>query len=164
MSERLCSYKVSNDSYIQRYPFTYLRFEFNGNQVLIKSANLAKFYRRMITSVKRKAQRAIVLSKSNPSNSVVVYRNQLIRLYSDISLDRYKIVNRKKTLKLTNYGYNIYHSELIDRKFKSNYFSYVRRSSLIMNQLCIEKQLRKHKGLFNSAISRSIKNALKKSS
>ncbi|WP_316767997.1 reverse transcriptase domain-containing protein [Pedobacter frigiditerrae] len=154
------SIKITDKGFLNRYPFTYLGFEFNGEQVLIKSANLAKFYRRMITAVKRKVNRAVMLKKLNPGNKVVIYRNQLIRLYSNISLDRYKIINRRKTLVQTKYGYYVYHSEPIEKKFNSNYFSYVRRSSSIMQQPCIQKQVKKHKGLFNATISYHIKKNL----
>lgn len=158
----ISSFKASGQSLINRYPFTYLGFEFNGEQILIKSSNLAKFYRRMITSVKRKAQRAVILSKKTPGKSIVVYRNQLIRLYSNISLDRIKVIDRRKTLVKTKYGYSIYQSNPITKKFKSNYFSYVRRSSIIMKQPCIENQLLKHKSMFNRAISLQIKKQMAK--
>jgi hypothetical protein len=150
--EQLCSYKLCDDSVIERFPFTYLGFEFNGTQTLIKSANLAKFYRRMIVAVKRKAKRAITVFNNNPNQPICVFRNQLVRLYSNISLDRVKIINRRKQLVKTKYGYFVYKSESFEKKNRSNYFSYVKRSGLIMNEPAIEHQLKKHKKIFNQAI------------
>ncbi len=63
---RYTSIKQSNDFWHIGHPFTYLGFEFYGEKVLIKSANLAKFYRRMIGSVRRKVKRAISVARQVP--------------------------------------------------------------------------------------------------
>jgi len=152
----LTSLKVDGESLKERSPLTYLGFEFNGEQMLIKSSNLARFYRRMITAVKRKASRAVKLTIMNPNTSPVIYRNQLIRLYSNISLNKMKIINKRKELVKTKYGYFVYKSIPYEKKFRSNYFSYARRASRIMNQECIQNQLNKHRNMFNSCIKRQI--------
>ena len=52
---RLQSYKIKKDKSLQfNFPLNYLGFEFYGYQTLIKSKNLAQFYRNMKQSVKRK--------------------------------------------------------------------------------------------------------------
>ncbi|PPJ40277.1 hypothetical protein C0063_20550, partial [Pseudoxanthomonas sp. KAs_5_3] len=61
-------------------PLTYLGFEFYGYKTLIKSANLARFYRRIIYAVKRKALRASRI-QSKEGGPFVIFKGQLKRLY-----------------------------------------------------------------------------------
>lgn len=55
-NNRLQSFKIRKNGELQiNFPLNYLGFEFYGYQTLIKSKNLAQFYRNMKQAVKRKA-------------------------------------------------------------------------------------------------------------
>jgi hypothetical protein len=56
---------IENDRCRIGKPLTYLGFEFYGEKILVKSANLAKFYRRIIYTVKRRVQRAITIAQKS---------------------------------------------------------------------------------------------------
>jgi hypothetical protein len=142
-------------------PLTYLGFEFYGDKILIKSANLSKFYRRLIYSVKRKSIRATKISAST-SAPPFIFRGQITKRYSAINLDKDKkdiekekknTIRTKKLIKSPDGTYS-YEFDEKTRKYNSNYFSYVRKSAEIMKQPEIEHQLRKHKKILNQAISR----------
>jgi hypothetical protein len=152
-TKRLTSIRVYKDWYSFGIPLTYLGFEFYGYKKLIKSTNLAKFYRRIIYSVKRKAKRAIKIS-NKVGTPPTIFRGRLMKLYSCEKLDAKKIYKKRKKLVKNHLGeYNFEFSQVTNIK-KSNYFSYVRRASKIMNQPEINKQVRKHRIIFNKAISK----------
>src|SRR6185369_1314038 len=115
-------------------PLTYLGFEFYGDKTLIKSANLAKFYRRMIYAVKRKARYANKLSDEN-SQMPFIYRTRLKKLYAKTKLNSIKEIKRKKVLVYSREKRH-YLYKFIDngnsKQMSSNYFSYVNRASRIM--------------------------------
>jgi hypothetical protein len=142
-------------------PLTYLGFEFYGDKMLIKSANISKFYRRLIYSVKRKSLRATKISSST-SATPFIFRGQLTKRYSAINLDKEKKnieKEKKKTIRTKSLvknpdGTYSYEFEEKPRKYNSNYFSYVRKAVEIMNQPEINHQLRNHKKILNQAVFR----------
>ncbi|RYX82910.1 hypothetical protein EON73_04090, partial [bacterium] len=75
----LTSIKITKTEKKVGVPFSYLGFEFYGNKTLVKSANLAKFYRRMIRSVKTKSKRALATSQQSPGTPLVIYRRALYK-------------------------------------------------------------------------------------
>lgn len=158
---KLQSFIVNEDGRIEKKPLTYLGFEFSGEKILIKSANLAKFYRRMIYAVKRKAARAVKISKETDTPPVI-YKGRLKRLYSRFRLNSAKQFRKNKKLTLRPDGYYEYKFKKVEREHTSNYFSYVRRSSRLMREPGIVKQLKKHKAIFNDAMSRQIMKAQKR--
>ena len=153
------SIKVTNTGQKEGLPFTYLGFEFYGDKTLIKSSNLAKFYRRMISAVKIKAKRAISVSEKYPDKPIVIYRNQLIRLYEKFPLSSSKVkLNFKRLVKNEKGEFEL----LITKRTKpnnSNYLSYVFRASEIMNESAINNQIRNHKKIFNQAINKHLNKA-----
>ncbi|GEO12035.1 restriction endonuclease subunit S [Segetibacter aerophilus] len=154
---RLTSVKITTDGEKVAAPFNYLGFEFNGQKALIKSANLAKFYRRMISSVKRKAKRAKKLAERTPGEKPRIYRRQLYKLYTSRPLHNVKVRKRwKKIVKIETGEFRLV-TGVKEKDFRSNYLSYVRRASEIMNEPAIENQIRKHKTIFNQAIFRHLK-------
>lgn len=159
---KVYSFKVENEVARRGVPFTYLGFEFYGEKTLIKSANLAKFYRRMIYAVKRKVKRAVMIAKSKPDTAVVIYRRQLYKLYSSINLKKTEIKSTRKRLVKNKWGDFIYESKPINRKLRSNYFTYVKRASRIMDDKSIEKQVRNHRKIFNQAINRHLKREIER--
>ena len=132
----------------------YLGFEFDGQKPLIKSANLSKFYRRMISSVKSKARRAEKLSDQNPFSKKAVFRSQLYRLYTTKPLSNTKIHTRYKKLVLNRYGKYTLVSHKKTKVMRSNFLSYIDRASEIMQEPAIKNQIRKHKAIFNQSIKR----------
>lgn len=139
-------------------PLTYLGFEFYGDKPLLKSANLAKFYRRMIYAVKRKAMLAVKIAE-NTGETPVIYKGRLKRLYSKLKLSSTKQFNTRKRLVLKKDGFYHYQFRKSANKHSSNYFSYVNRASRLMEEPAIGKQLRKHKAIFNAALSKHLKRA-----
>ena len=137
------------------YPFRYLGFEFYGNKTLIKSANLSKFYRRMIYSVKTKAKRIEKIKETQLLSSCSLYKRKLYRIYSyhgrksrDIEKIkcRFKIHPERKSY--------VFERNLVSRKFRGNYLAYVERASRIMAEPAIKKQLRNHWKILQAAINR----------
>jgi len=154
--ETLVSSKLTGSEKKSGIPFTYLGFEFYGSKTLIKSANLAKFYRRMIQSVKSKTRRAYQISLRTPNSPIIVFRQQLYRSYTVYPLESTKIFEKKKILVKNDRGDFFYQSIEKPKKHRSNYMSYVKRASTIMNDQAIKHQMRNHKKIFNDAINKQI--------
>lgn len=152
-SSRLTSIKIGNEKQTVNYPFTFLGFEFYGYQTLIKSANLAKFYRRMIYSIKRKSKRALKIADEN-DESPVLFHNQLLRLYKTKDLRKTEIKRSRKWLKPNRFGVYVYRVNSETKPLRSNYFSYLKRSADTMGDKRILRQIRKHHFIYNQAIER----------
>jgi len=136
-------------------PLTYLGFEFYGYKTLIKSANIAKFYRRMIYAVKKNAHRAnSIYTNSQPA----IFPRQLRKLYTNVDLRREKKKPEFKVLKKNEKGYYGFKKITSKAKPKSrtNYFSYSRRASKIMNEPKISEQLNKHRSVFHAAMRKHL--------
>jgi hypothetical protein len=158
-NNKLQSFKIINGQKKIGIPFTYLGFEFYGEKTLIKSTNLSKFYRRMIKAVKSKSQRALNISRQNPSTPIAVFKHRLYKLYTKYPLNDSKVRTSYKRLvknKLGEYEYKITKKKKTNR---SNYLSYVHRSAEIMGEDSIILQLRNHRRVFNEAINKNITKA-----
>ena len=156
---KLTSILLSKNSSAIGKPLTYLGFEFYGEKTLIKSSNLAKFYRRMISTVKKKANRAINISK-HTSSGPAIFRGGLKRTYSILKLETEQQFTKRKKLVRNSYGQYSMEFEEVKRRSGTNYFSYAKRASVIMNEPAIKNQIRNHKRIFNSAITRHLKKGL----
>lgn len=137
-------------------PLTYLGFEFYGYKTLIKSANLSKFYRRMIMAVKGKAKHAMLNARKIPGASQVLYQRRLYRLYTNINLDETQVKRRFKHLEPNRFGYYVYRTEQKDDELRSNYFSYAQRASDIMKEPKILRQVRRHRTIFTAASKKQL--------
>lgn len=155
-ASRLTAIKLTKHVCTMEAPFVYLGFEFYGNQTLIKSTNLAKFYRRMISTVKRKSRLALKIAE-NEGRNPVVFRKRLYKLYINTNLNKTIIKRRFKTLKVNEVGEYRIESVEKEKDFRSNYLSYIRRASKIMGEDAIKNQIRKHRGLFNQALLKHLK-------
>lgn len=153
---RITSTLVSGKKPIAGKPLTYLGFEFYGHKTLIKSANLAKYYRRMISSVKRKAGRAIHISSST-HDVPVIFPRQLRKIYNNVNLNKEKVFRKRKMLVKNDQGYYSFIFKEIKVKSGSNYFSYTKRASSIMAQKGISDQVRNHKKIFHASMARHLK-------
>jgi hypothetical protein len=138
-------------------PFTYLGFEFYGDKTLIKSANLAKFYRRMIRAVKTKSRRALQVNEQTPFKPLVIHRKQLYRLYTQYPLSSTSLNSNYKRLVKNDKGDFFYHVTKRKKANNSNYLSYVHRASEVMNESALKLQIRNHSKIFNQAINKHLK-------
>lgn len=104
----ICKTKTElNNNYSSNYNLKYLGFEFGGENILIKSSSLSKFYREMKMSIRRKANRV---------NSAMRYNKRFPkRKKKETKLHLSKIRSR-----FTHLGKN---------KAKSNFLTYVDRAS-----------------------------------
>jgi hypothetical protein len=163
---RIVSIQLLKDQCKIEKPLIYLGFEFYGDKTLIKSANIGKFYRRMIYSVKRKANRAKTIALASQSEPVV-FKGRLIKLYKRLDLDS----NRDAPFKVKRLVKNRkgeYNYKSVDLKpktdtenkkdvKKSNYISYVNRAQRLTGDGRIYKQIKKRRSIFNRALSKHLK-------
>ena len=158
---RLVSTLINGDIRVKGKPLTYLGFEFYGYKTLIKSANIAKYYRRMITAVKRQANRAIK-NHNYIGSGLAIFPRQLRKLYNDVDLSNDKKRLERKVLRKNDKGY--YHYEKVESKSepkgRTNYFAYSRRASEQMNEPKIKEQLQKHRSIFHAAMAKHLKKRL----
>ncbi len=153
---RITSTLIGDDGKHPGKPLTYLGFEFYGYRTLIKSANLAKYYRRMITSLKRKVNRADKRRYSHDGD-LILFPRQLKRIYNNINLNKEKVPKKKKILVKNAQGFYHFNFKPLPLKAGSNYLSYTRRASRIMQQPEIHKQIRNRRNIFYSAMAKHIK-------
>ncbi len=135
-------------------PFVYLGFEFYGYKTLIKSANLAKFYRRMITAIKRKKNRIKLLQKKLAIDTTLpIFKRRLIRIYT-FSGHKKRKVKRKRTNFIRNeYGFWVHKTKITEPTYMGNFFTYAKKASTIMEEPAILRQLKNHKKIFRKAIT-----------
>lgn len=120
--------------------FIYLGFEFDGNNVLLKSASISGYYRKMKRSVRRAKHFS---SKRYTPNKGILFKRRLFKKFS------YK--GAKRTRKF------IWNEE--DNKFiKSdsynwgNFLSYAYKASYVMVNNKIKQQTKKHWNILNKLI------------
>ncbi|WP_159024053.1 reverse transcriptase domain-containing protein [Formosa sp. L2A11] len=137
---RLQSYKIEKDNRLkENLPLNYLGFEFYGYQTLIKSKNLAKFYREMKETVKRKHKRVETIKEKHLLDETPIFKRKLYRLFS------YKgEKSRMLPAKRTNYIEGKAKTDYFDRKFRGNYLRYAYRASDDLEAPEIKRQLRNH--------------------
>lgn len=158
---RLTSIKINIDgTQTLDSPLTYLGFEFRGHNTLIKSTNIAKFYRRMKSIIRRRARRAILGINKDPLQHKAIYINQIKKLFQtipkkkDSENENIQLVRSRKILVPNIKGEFNFKDGRGSVKKQSNYFSYLKRASKIMNEDKIEKQLRKSKHILYSSINK----------
>ena len=159
--KRLTSIKIIDKEEKIASPLIYLGFEFRGYSVCIKSTNLAKFYRRLISIVKRRARR--VKNNKNPHIPKAIFKNQIKKLYKkplrelDGENNDVKQSFRNKTYLVENHKGEF--STIVkpsNYQNKSNYFSYLKRCKKIFGDDIFIRQLRKKDHILNSAITKHL--------
>ncbi|MHA4737081.1 reverse transcriptase domain-containing protein [Dyadobacter sp. MSC1_007] len=153
-SRHVVSIKMEETKSSFNYPLSYLGFEFYGDKILVKSANLSRFYRRMIFSVKRKVRRARSKMENDPNMPFILYRSQLKRLYSNVSLKKTKIHRHKKFLTKTELGSHKIKVKKSDKSLRSNYIAYIKKASHLLNEPRLIKQVSGHQRVLNQAIQK----------
>jgi len=165
-NKRLTSIKINNEnSKSINSPLIYLGFEFRGYNIAVKSTNLAKFYRRLISIIKRRAKRAMKGINKDPNQKKAIYLNQIEKLYKtplreiDSEKNDLKQKERKKSfLELNERGeYSLISKNISSKKRNSNYTSYIRRCCEIFEEDHFTNQIRKSKHIVYSAIKKHLK-------
>lgn len=159
--KRITVNKIKDKTYYKDVPLNYLGFEFRGYSTLIKSTNIAKYYRRLISIIKRRSKRAIKLSKSNPTIPRAVYLNQAKKLYNAPLKHAQKIENKQVFRKRYNLVLNDrdeFEFNHFEKKIKnqSNYISYLKRCNKVFQTKAFTQQLKKRKQIVGKAINRHL--------
>lgn len=147
---KLQSFKIEEDKSLkENIPLNYLGFEFYGYQTLIKSKNLAQFYREMKQTVKRKHKRVEHIKETLLLDEAPLFKRKLYRLYS------YKgVKTRELPAKRTEFIEGKAVTKYYNRKFRGNYLRYAYRASEDLNAPEIKRQLRNHWKILQKTIKK----------
>lgn len=161
--KRISSIKMSKNNCIVDSPLTYLGFEFRGYNTLIKSTNIAKYYRRVIEIIKRRSRRAIKLSQHDPHVPRAIYINQIKRLYNAPlryanKMEAKQVLRRKYSLIVDDRGDFNFKFFDVEIKNQSNYISYIKRCKREFNTNSFSRQLKKKKQIIGQAINKHLVN------
>jgi hypothetical protein len=163
---RLTSIKINIDNTKSiGSPLIYLGFEFRGYNVVIKSTNLAKYYRRLISIVKRRAKRANKVIAKDPFQKKAIYINQIKKLYNkplrELDSENRDIKQSKRNKTILEYNergeYSSISFEYDSKRKNSNYLGYIKKCVDIFGNKKFEHQLRKRKHIVYSAIKKNLK-------
>lgn len=128
----------TSNNFIDGYPLRYLGFDFNGKNILVKSASLAQFYSQAKSAIRNAANRANYAQRYNKKHPRKKAKND--RMYLTKLYGRY-----------THLGKNT---------ATSNYLSYIDRAAAVMyeeqsNHLNpIKKQVRRSWSIFTKTVDR----------
>ncbi|OXB04431.1 reverse transcriptase domain-containing protein [Flavobacterium pectinovorum] len=159
--ERLECFRVLKEGKEISSAMSYLGFEFRGYHTGIKSTNLAKYYRKIISTVKRKSKRTLKLLEENPHAKKAIFKNQVRKIYNlpvkfrDGDLTE-KRVNKKMRYNLVLNDRGFYEFKFSERKNKkqANYHSYIKRCCNEFDTNSFQKQIKKSKHIAYSAINK----------
>ena len=121
--------------------FIYLGFEFDGEYVLLKSASLSGYYRKM----KRTVKRAVHFSKQKRSNTTgEIFKRRLFKkfTYKGAKRTRKYIWNERESKFIKSESYNW-----------GNFLSYAYKASEIMVKNKIKQQTKRHWNVFNKLLN-----------
>ena len=139
-NNRLESYRIENNSNLKpNIPLNYLGFEFYGYQTLVKSKNLAKFYRNMKQAIKRKHKRVGSVKEKYLLDDAPIFKRKLYRQYS-FKGEKSRMIPAKKT----EFKNGKAHTSYFNRKYRGNYLRYAYRASDDLRAPEIKRQLRNH--------------------
>ncbi|MFK7001140.1 reverse transcriptase domain-containing protein [Flavobacterium oreochromis] len=156
---KLQSYQIKGQELIKNIPLNYLGFEFYGNKTLVKSKNLASFYREMKQAIKRKSKRIEKLKEKKLLDESPLFKRKIYRLYSYKGVKSRLIPSKKSEFrngKLVVKNFN--------RKFRGNYIKYIYKASDEMNAPEIKKQIRNHWKILQRTLNKYIFSNVKKES
>ena len=133
------SFRLKNTKVLQKYPLKYLGFEFHGQKILIKSSNLASFYRDMKDSIRVKNRRIEKIKEKYLLDNAPIFKRKIYRLFSYKGIKK-RTLKRTKNRMLNGKSINIiYH-----KKYRGNYIKYALLASEEMKSPEIKRQLRNH--------------------
>lgn len=165
-NRRLTSIKVDGKELKVNKPLIYLGFEFRGYNTIIKSTNLARYYRRLLSVVKRRARRANNNYGKNPFAKKAVYLNQIKKLYNaPLKLEDGEHADLKQRNR-TRYRFEkneLGQYELVlfssSQNKNSNYITYLKRCDKIFEKNgdnSFLRQLRKRKSIVNHSVKKHL--------
>jgi len=148
-NNQLQSFEINANSLIKNKPLNYLGFEFYGYRTLLKSKNLASFYRDMKDTINRKHNRVEKIKEKHLLDEAPIFKRKIYRLYSFRG-------EKKRLLPAKNVTYingkqNI---KYYDRKYRGNYIKYAYKASEEMNAPEIKRQLRNHWKILQKALKK----------
>ncbi|MET3045156.1 reverse transcriptase domain-containing protein [Flavobacterium covae] len=138
-NEKLQSFQIKGDKLIKDMPLNYLGFEFYGYKTLVKSKNLASFYRQMKQAIKRKSKRIEKLNEKKLLDESPIFKRKIYRLYSYKGVKSRLLPAKKSEFKNGKKVVKPFY-----RKFRGNYIKYIYNASNEMNAPEIKKQIRNH--------------------
>lgn len=164
---RLTSFKIKNsedNQTIEKHaPLIYLGFEYRGYNTVIKSSNLSKYYRRIISITKRRCRRANKLMLKDPQSKRAIFVNQIRKLYNkplkinDSDKTEISKLNRRRySLTKNERGFYEFSHKEFSKKHNSNYYSYIQRCSNIFNNDIFLNQIRKRRHIVHQTISKNL--------
>lgn len=161
--ERITSIKVVGEKEVVDCPLNYLGFEFRGYNTLIKSTNIAKYYRRVIEIIKRRSRRAVRLSAHNPTIPRAVYLNQVKKLYNSPlkhanKTENKQVFRRRYSLMIDDRGDFMFEHENVEVKQHSNYLTYIKRCKKQFETNSFSRQLKKKRQIIGQAINKHLVN------
>ena len=112
--------------------FVYLGFEFDGETILLKSASLSNYYRKMKRTVRRSKYFANNQKNKHSGN---IFKRRILRRFS------YKGAQRRRKWIWDKAKNEFYKSEHYDW---GNFLSYVNKSAKVMKEEKIKHQTKKH--------------------
>ncbi len=145
--DKIQCYRQLGNKWLKNVPVNYLGFEFYRYQTLLKSKNLASFYREMKDAIKRRHLRAEKIKAKCLNDSSVIFKRKIYRLYS-FKGER----SRKLPSKRAHFYNGKVKVEKFDRKFRGNYLRYVYRASEEMQAPEIKRQVRNHWKILQKAL------------
>lgn len=140
---RLEGFKIIEGKRKGNQYLSYLGFDFYGYQTLIKSKNLASFYRDMKGAIRSKNRIAQKLNKKSLTNSQPLFERKIFHLYSYKGLKKRDTNDNNQSKKNRS-----------NRRSNGNFIKYVYRASKIMNAPEIKKQTRNHWKILRRTISK----------
>lgn len=139
-NNRLQSFKIKENGILHyNFPLNYLGFEFYGYQTLIKSKNLAQFYRNMKQSIRRKHKRVENIKENLLLDEAPLFKRKIYRLYSFKGIKK-----RELPIKGKNYT----------RKYRGNYLRYIYKASDELEAPEIKRQLRNHWNILQQTLKK----------
>jgi len=161
---RLTCFSIDYNREEKQSSLAYLGFEFKGYHVGIKNQNLSKYYRKLISSVKRKARRTIKIVENDPYAKKAVFKNQIKKIYNlplkftDFeNIESAKIARKRYNLCLNENGFYEFRHYTPNTKNQSNYRSYIKRCCETFETDSFQRQIRKSKTIVHQAINKHLK-------
>lgn len=139
LNGKLKCFKYKNEQLIPNSYLQYLGFDFYGHKILIKSANVSKFFREMKESISMKAKRIEAVQEKFLTDEAIIYKRKIYRLFSFKGIQ-----SRKLPAKKLIFNGNSLEEVNFERKYRGNFIKYGYRSADIMEAPEIRRQLRRH--------------------
>lgn len=157
-------YKKQGEQLKPNIPLTYLGFEFYGDKVLIKNANIAKYYRRMKEGIKTTVRHAQKRAEKELKDEPLIFKRRLKRRFTHYG---WKPKGEdKKSVRLVfdpstqTFKYQV-QAQTLKKRYRGNVLTYIKKASEIFETDSFEKQFEKHQTIFNQYLKEQLEKAKK---